>query len=341
MRTHREITGVEVPVTVRRGSLQRWVDAGLIGEDQAQAIAGFEQAQVSARRRSRVSPAIEALAYVGGVLLTVGAGMLVGQFWGRMGAGGRIGVVAVAAVVTGVVGGVVGETDPAAWRLRGFLWALSAVGAGAVAGLFVFEIVEKSGEPVALATAGVTAVLSGAYWRLRDRPLQHALVFVGLTVSIGVAIAWAGATNVWAFVGLALWLFGAAWAWLAWQRRIPPAIIGFPLGAVLTLVASGIVGGQVEWLAPVLGLLTAAAWVGVGVAGSEPFALAPGVVGVFVFLPWALGYFFGDTLGAPAIVMLSGVLLLGVVVLLVRRGRGRRGAAGGVWGGHFRPIARP
>jgi hypothetical protein len=166
-------------------------------------------------------------------------------------------------------------------------------------------------------------------------------VFVGLAISIGVGIAWAGTGNVAAFVGLALWLFGAAWAWLAWQRRVPPAIIGFPLGAVLTLVASAIVGGQVEWLAPVLGLVTAAAWVGVGVASGEPFALAPGVVGVFVFLPWALGYFFGETLGAPAIVMLSGALLLGVVVVLVRRGRGQRGASEGVWGGHFRPIAHP
>ncbi len=328
-------------MTVRRGSLQRWVDAGLISEDQAQAVTAFEQAQVPERGRSRVSPAIEALAYVGGVLLSVGAGMLVSQFWDRLGAGGRVGVVAVAAVVTGAVGAVVGETDPAAWRLRGFLWALSAVGAGAVAGLFVFEIVGASGEPVALAAAGTTAVLSSAYWQLRDRPLQHVLVFIGLAVSICVAIAWAGAGNVSAFVGLALWLLGAAWAWLAWQRRVPPAIVGFPLGAVLTMIASGIVGGQVEWLAPVLGLLTAAAWVGVGIAAGEPFALAPGVVGVFVFLPWALGYFFGETLGAPAIVMLSGALLLGVVVLLVRRGRGRRGAAGGVWGGHFRSITHP
>ena len=332
---------VAAPIDVRSAGLARWVGAGLITEDQADAIISFEQAQRAARPTPRVSPAIEALAYVGGVLLAVGAGMLVGQFWDRLGAGGRIGVVAVAAVVTGVVGTVVGETDPAAWRLRGFLWALSAVGSGAVAGLFAFEIVGASGEPVVLATAGVTAVVSGAYWGLRDRPLQHVLVFVGLAVSIGVGIAWAGSGNVAAFVGLALWLFGGAWAWLAWQRRVPPAIVGFPLGAVLTLVASGIVGGQVEWLAPILGLLTAAAWVGVGVAGSEPFALAPGVVGVFVFLPWALGYFFGETLGAPAIVMLSGALLLGVVVLLVRRGRGQRGAAGGVWGGHFRPIAHP
>jgi uncharacterized membrane protein len=327
------------PIEVRKAGLQRWVDAGLISDDQARAITAFELAQQGTRPKSRVSPAIEALAYVGGVLLAVGAGMLVGQHWDELGTAGHLGVVAVAAVVSGVVGTVVGESDPAAWRLRGFLWALSAAAIGAVAGLFAFEVLEVSGEPVALATAGVAAIAAGGYWQLRDRPLQHALAFLGIAVSIGVAIAWAGAGNVAGFIGLALWLFGGAWAWLAWQRRVPPAIVGFPLGIVLTLVASGIVGGQVEWLAPLLGFATATAWVGAGVVSNERLSLAPGVVGVFVFLPWTLGYFFGETLGAPAIAMLSGALLLGVVVLLLRRGRGS--VSGRARDGHFHPVGHP
>ena len=332
------------PVEVRsggvpRGGLQRWVEAGLITDDQARAIASYEQAQLAARPKPRVSPAIEALAYVGGVLLAVGAGMLVGQFWDELGVDGRLGVFAFAAVVSGVVGAVVGESDSVTWRLRGFLWALSTAAIAAAAGLFTFEVLDASGEPVALAAAGGAAVASGGYWWLRDRPLQHVLTFVGLAVSLGAAIAWAGGTgSQGAFIGLTLWLLGGAWAWLAWQRRIPPAIVGFPLGALLTLVASGIVGTEIEWLAPLLGLATAAAWVGLGVARAGPLALAPGVVGVFVFLPWTLGYFFGETLGAPVVAMLSGAMLLGVVVLLMRRGHGRGGTAGSAPGGHFGPT---
>lgn len=334
-----DATRPDVPAPVRASGLDRWAQAGLITDDQVRAITEFEAARRKARPASRVSPAIEALAYVGGVLLAVGAGMLVGQFWDRMGTGAHLGIVAVAALVTGAVGVVVGESDPAAWRLRGFLWALSAVGLGALAGLFVYEVVDTSGEPVAVATATTAMVASAGYWQLRNRPLQHALTFLGLVVAIGVGIAWAGSGNVAAWIGLTLWLVGAAWAGLAWRRHLPPAVVGFGLGAALTLVACGIVGARYESLGPVLGLVTAAAWVGVGIVADEGLALAPGVVGTFVFLPWTLGQLFGEALGAPAIVMLSGALLLGVVVVLLRRRRGHDGPAGGVWGRHFRRAA--
>ena len=73
---------------------------------------------------------------------------------------------------------------------------------------------------------------------------------------------------------------------------------------------------------------------------SEALVLAPGVFGVFVFLPWTLGYYFGDTFGAPAVAMLSGALLLGIVVLLVRRGRHDGGTVGARNRRHFGPIAQ-
>jgi hypothetical protein len=338
-RGSRDATHVAAPVEVRATGLERWVAAGLITDDQARAITKFEQEQLAARPKPRVSPTIEALAYVGGILLAVGAGMLVGQFWDRLGTAGQLLVLGSATVLTGVVGAVVGESDPVTWRLRGFVWGLSTAAAAATVGVFVYEVPDPGGQAVALSTAGAGALVSAAYWQLRDRPLQHVLTFVGLSVSIGVAIFWIGGTGTNAAIGFALWLLGAAWAGLAWQHRIPPSLVGFPLGVALTLVASGIVTGQIEWLAPLLGLATAAAWVGIGVATSEPLAMAPGVLGVFVFLPWTLGYFFGDSIGAPAIAMLSGAVLLGVVILLVRRGRGHGPNGMSEWGRHFRPLA--
>jgi hypothetical protein len=327
-----------------RGAAARWVDAGLITEEQARAIAAFEAAGPGATRRrtpvrrSRVSPAVEALAYVGGVLLAVGAAMLVGEFWDRMGTAGHLGVVGTATVVTGVVGAVVGEREPATWRLRGFLWGLSAVGAGAFAGLALYEVRGTSGEPVAWTTAATAALASAAYWWARNRPLQHAETLVATAVAVGVGIAWIGTGNVSAWIGLALWVLGAAWAALAWQRRLPPPEIGVLLGAVCTLVAAAITGGRFESLGPVLGLATAAIWIAIGIVADEGLALAPGVVGIFVFLPMTLGQLFGETVGAPAIVMASGVLLLGVVAMLLRGRRPRRGAHGRGWVPHRRSL---
>lgn len=331
----REVTTVGTGRLSSRGgaevldaTLRKWVDAGLISVNQADAIVDHERMGRGAEPRSRVAPAMEAIAYVGGALLSIGAGMLVGRFWERISTPGHYAILAVAAAICGVVGTIIGESDPVAERLRSVLWGLCAIGSGAVAALVANESFDVTDEPVAFTAAATTAIVSAAFWRLGARPLQHAITFVATAVAIGTGIASVTAGNSSAWIGLAVWVFGATWAALAWSRFVPPAFVGLTLGATATLVGAGIVGGRSESLATLLGLVTAAAWIGVGIATDEGFALAPGVVGIFVFLPWTIGYFFGETLGAPVIVMISGALLLGVVALLWRR-RGPGGSIGG------------
>lgn len=70
--------------------------------------------------------------------------------------------------------------------------------------------------------------------------------------------------------------------------------------------------------------------------GRPRIALAPGVVGVFIFLPWTLGRLFGGSLGAPVVMMISGFALLAVVALLLRRPRRHRSGEGALAGGRFR-----
>lgn len=325
------------PASAVEISLRRWVAAGLLDESQASAITDFESDRRAARTPPRLSPAIEAMAYVGGLLLTVGTGMLVGRFWDDMGTIVHLAIVGAAAVVAGMVGGVVGEDDAVTWRLRGFLWTLSAGGAGAFAGLFVFEVLDRIGEPVAFATAATIAVVSAAFWRLRDRPLQHVATFVALVVSTGVLIAWIDDVNPAAWIGLAFWILGVSWAAASWRLVIPPAAIGFPLGVALTLVGAGVMGGRYDWLGPIVGLATATAWTAIGIGVNEVLALTPGLVGTFVFLPWTLGRFFGESLGAPVIVMLSGAVLLVIVAVLWRR-RNDGARIGDLWSGHLGGI---
>jgi hypothetical protein len=45
---------------------------------------------------------------------------------------------------------------------------------------------------------------------------------------------------------------------------------------------------------------------------------------VFVYLPMAAAEYFGETIGVPVVLLVTGVLLIGVMVALLRRGAGPR-----------------
>jgi hypothetical protein len=45
---------------------------------------------------------------------------------------------------------------------------------------------------------------------------------------------------------------------------------------------------------------------------------------VFVYLPMATAEYFGETIGVPVVLLATGVLLIGLMVVLLRRGAGPR-----------------
>ena len=85
----------------------RWVEAGVIGREQGDAILAFEQGGQRAGGRRAV--AVEVLGYLGGGLAVVAGFVLGAESWDQLGHWGRAGVLA---VVTGVLLG-------AGWWLRG------------------------------------------------------------------------------------------------------------------------------------------------------------------------------------------------------------------------------
>jgi uncharacterized membrane protein len=93
--------------------LQRWRSAGLLSDDEVQAIISFEQSSEitagetdhSTPRNERGIPLIaEALGYLGGLLAAIGVILLVARYWPDLATGWRIGLPA-AVAVAGVVGG--------------------------------------------------------------------------------------------------------------------------------------------------------------------------------------------------------------------------------------------
>jgi hypothetical protein len=200
--------------------------------------------------------------------------------------------------------------DRVLWRLRGF---------------------------VSLLASGAVAALSGWLWARRDRPAQHAATLVGAVVAVAGALAWAGAGA--GGVGLAWWALGTAWLAASRRRVLPPAVVGTALGAALALVGAGVTSFHWTHAGTLFGLATAAGLVAAGIRLDEFVLTAVGVIGSFVFLPSTLGTFFGDTIGVPAVMLLSGLALLAFTALLLqRRSDGRRPSTGRWRRRHPRPA---
>ena len=88
--------------TPSASGLARWVAAGLLTDTQAKAIIEYEQQSRAPQPAPVVTPIVEAIAYVGGVLLAVGSGMLIARFWESIGTAGHLVGGAIVAIVTGI-----------------------------------------------------------------------------------------------------------------------------------------------------------------------------------------------------------------------------------------------
>ena len=213
------------------------------------------------------------------------------------------------------------SADAVLWRLRGFLWLLSSAAVALFAGLLGADVFGWDPEPVALLVGAATALHAGSLWRLRDRPAQHLAFFAGVIAALAGASAWVDGPGM---VGLVLWAFGVVWLVLGWRRLVVPAVVALVLAPGLMLVAAGVTAGSWESLAPVFGLVTAAGLFAAGTLLKEFLITGVGVAGVFVYLPMSADQYFGETVGAPIVLLVTGVLLIVLMVILLRRGSGPR-----------------
>ncbi|MBI5090601.1 MAG: DUF2157 domain-containing protein [Actinobacteria bacterium] len=308
------------------GDVQRATETGIITAEQATellALAGGRAAGEATTQRSHgVRLAVEIVGYLGAVLVMVGAVTLVGQFWDEMTSWSRFGLVGSLAAGLWAAGAVVDEAaDAVQWRLRGFLWLLSSAAVALFAGLLGADAFDWHREPVAVLVGSATAVHAAVLWQLRDRPAQHLACGGGVIAALAGAGAWIDGPGT---VGLLLWAFGAVWLVLGWRRIIVPEAVALAGAPALMLVAAAVTGGSWGRLAPIFGLVTAAALFAAGTTLQELLVTGVGVAGVFVFLPMSGAEYFGETIGLPVVLLVSGALLIVVMVALIRRGAGPR-----------------
>jgi hypothetical protein len=284
---HLQTRAVQPPVPPR-SELDRWVAAGLLTEDQAEAITAFEASHPSAPeptassvtspsvetvpvpapaqprwRSPRVPVVAEALGYLGAALAGAGLLLIVSSFWSDLSAAGRMGLAGVAAVLLGLAGLALHEgSDPALTRLRAVLLLVSTMAAATFAGVLCDAAGAEDATVVGSAAATTTAVVSGVYWWWRERPVQELVALAAIPVAVGGWVLYLWTPLV---ADMAVWVVGAALFALGLRLRTPLPWITETVGGVALLVGSGMIASEIEGSGMLVLVATGAVLVAVAV----------------------------------------------------------------------------
>jgi hypothetical protein len=303
--------------------LCHWVHEGLITAEQA----ALMRADVPlATPTAAVWPApratslvIEALGYLGGVLIMVALGLVVGQYWADLSIGGQLaltGAVTVLLLFAGAAvphrrGGGVGS------RLRAVLWMAAAVGLAAFLGLAGADVFGWEESAVATFAAGGAAVLATTLWYLHRQPVLHVAV---LAATVATAIAATTLLPDAGFLpGVAMWGVGVVWAVLSWGGLYPPRRLGVLLGSVVTTFGALFVASE-GW-GSALAVTTVVALVAFALLVRDLVLLTVAALGTLNVLPVVVSRFFPGVLSAAMALLTVGLFLVGAAVVTARRKR--------------------
>ena len=296
--------------------LDRWVGAGLISDQQRQAIISFEVGPPevgapevgppevgvnrptlptppirlavarSAGQGRRIPPVAEALGYLGGVLAIIGLTMLVSKYWTDMATGGRLAMSGGAAIALLAGGALVREeADPALARLRWFVWTVAT----AATALFVLVLTRDAFDAndnriIALTCVASIAALNAALWWWRERPIQQLVCLVAVVVAVGLAVAeWSGD----GYAGMAVWVLGGVLLAAGLRQLTPLSVITEAVGAIAFTLGGAFIASDWEGFGLVIVLLSSLALLAVtvvpGLAPNTPHVVIAAVVGGFAF----------------------------------------------------------
>jgi hypothetical protein len=314
-----------------RDLLHRAVAAGVLTAEQAAAVAALDPAPEADGRHGAVLA--EVLGYVGGTLAVAAALFLGAELWDELGPWPRVLLLGVVAVACVAGGAALGGRDGARGRLGGFFWAAAVVAVAATAGVAVDGLLDRQGSTSALVAAVCALVVAALLWWRRPAVLQHVATFAAAVATLLAGLDRLGdGTFDWG--GPLLWALGLAW--LAASALPPgvrrpadaahpphgglwrPAAAGWVLGA-LAAVAGPLFAqdGRGAWL--VVGVVTAAALVVLGVRARRPWVAAVGTGGVFLTVPLAVAELFDARLGPLVGILAVGLALVAAAVVLSRR----------------------
>lgn len=300
--------------------LGSWVAAGLISEEQASAIRQHVASSRHAEVEPRTSLVVEALGYIGALVMVIGAGILVGTYWADLSTTLRLALIGATAVALVGAGATVPDRhDGVTLRLRAVLWAAGVVAVGAFLVILSDEVLDLHDEDQVWLVGAATALPAGVLWWLRRTWGQQLALFVPL------ALTGAGtALQVWpdsdAAPGAAFWTLSVVGGALAWAGWIPPRTSGVSFAA-----AGAALGGLMmdDDLGIALALAAAAGTIALALLERERVWLGVGAVALLYVAPTAARAWFPGRLSAALTFIVTGAVLVGAAAWLVRhRGSG-------------------
>lgn len=309
--------------------LSEWTVAGLVEDDQAAEIRAHESSVAAAETPPpatavHVSPAVEAVGYVGGALAAAAAMLFMGDFVPNLTPGAQVALAALLTVVLIGGGALVRSTSPPARRLRSVFWAVAVPAAAGTGALLAGQVLETEDVAVGLAAALAALVVAAPLWLASRAALQN-VAFLAATVGTVVALLTWISEDVDVFaVGFAIWAVGAAWALLAWANILNPTTTGMVAGATAALIGAqtAAVDAYRSW-GLALGVATVIAVLAAGARLSRLGLLIVGGIGALVFAVQVVDEIFGSELAAAVALLVTGSLLVvGAVGAARRRGRG-------------------
>ncbi|HET6815763.1 MAG TPA: hypothetical protein VFH66_00845 [Mycobacteriales bacterium] len=257
----------------------------------------------------RISLLMEAIGYIGTILVLAGGFAFAQQHWTDISEGGRLAILAVGTgIFLGIGAFVLSSTEPALRRLAAVTWAVSV---GVLAGALgmVNLLLDTSGKTPFLTIATPTAAYAVVLWLVSRHGVQQAVAFAASCVAVASVVNYLIADASGWMIALPLWGMGIGWAAAGWWRRVDPWFVAVPLGLLVALGAPATMDPP-SGLRFGLGIATATAVMTFAVLAKVTPALAMGAVAELGYVIGAVTFYFGDTLGVPASLSIAGLLIL-------------------------------
>lgn len=313
-----------MPVSDVEEHLERWLDAGVIHDTAAERIREFERQRTHEEPSAERPSAIEALLYLGVVVVSVGVFALFEQRWGELDSWARILALGVPTALALTLGAGLHSSAEGGLQRAGQLAWFVAVGLFAGTAAVVLHEYEPLGIGLEddreglLTTVGLAALLALILWVFSPKHPQ--LMALGVSLfALGQATGnWPDEFNE-VLAGMLVFAFGVAGLALTEAGMIGPRLSGRLFFGILCAVGpyqAGFTGNGVPFELMVFGV--AAALVALGVMRASFTLLAIGVIASFVGLVTFIFEHFEDRIGAPVALMISGGALIAGVLLLAR-----------------------